>query len=279
LIIEEKRRKIEEIQHQKLTLQLEIEETSQTLKQFTNFENAYKDNINRLNETIFNFEKNNKNYEINLKNLKFGLNEIFKEQNISEIDKKMITKVNEINLHRSHEELIYIIKSFVNEYLKSKDQQNYYAKEKKALEIDIVNLKVEKDIYKEYVDQKTQELEQIQEVSAFLKDRITTLEEENNILKSKSSDVNNEALYKLQEEIINLNETVREKDHTIDSLNGSIQHLNEKLKNLERNNHNLERSLENLSRYEKYCEMLQQEKVDLQKLAMVLFHFMKGIEI
>ena len=102
---------------QTLKLHFEIEETQQSLEQYNNFENAYKENINRLNEVIFNHEKNSKNYESNLKNLKNSLKEIFKQHNFIEVDNKILLKVNEINLVKSHEELVYITKRY-NIYLK-----------------------------------------------------------------------------------------------------------------------------------------------------------------
>lgn len=83
------------------------------MEQYNNFEKAYKDNINRLNETIFNHEKNTKNYDLNLKNLKNSLKELFKMNNIGEIDNKIFGKLNEINLYKSHEELVYITKRYL----------------------------------------------------------------------------------------------------------------------------------------------------------------------
>ena len=71
---------------------------------------------------------------------------------------------------------------------------------------------------------------------------------------------------KIKEEIIILNENLKEKDLIITSLNNSINYFNEKISNLEKNNFYLEKNCENLSRYEKYSEMLETEKTDLQKI-------------
>jgi len=106
LITEEKNKKLEELSQETLKLHFENEEKSQSLEQYINFEKAYKDNINRLNELIFNHEKNNKNYDINLKNLKASLKELFKMNNIDQVDSKIFSKLNEINLFNSHEELV-----------------------------------------------------------------------------------------------------------------------------------------------------------------------------
>ena len=51
-----------------------------------------------------------KNYEVNMKNLKISLTELFKMNNIGELDNKLFNKIKEINLFKSHEEMIYIIK-------------------------------------------------------------------------------------------------------------------------------------------------------------------------
>lgn len=110
MIIQEKNSKIEDLLQQNLKLQFENEETNQTLDQYNNFDKAYKDNINRLNESIFYNEKNIKSYDLNLKSLKNSLKELFKMNNISDLDCKIVNKVNEINLFKSHEEFVYIIK-------------------------------------------------------------------------------------------------------------------------------------------------------------------------
>ena len=110
MLIEEKNRKIEELSHEVLKLQFENEERDQSMEQYSNFEKAYKENINRLNESIFQHEKNSKNYDANIKNLKNALKELFKMNNIDEIDNKILNKLNEINLYKSHEELVYITK-------------------------------------------------------------------------------------------------------------------------------------------------------------------------
>ena len=143
-------------------------------------------------------------------------------------------------------------------------------KEKKALETDIINLKVENDIYKEHNNEKNLEFLQIEEISNFLKERITLLEEENAEIKSKLENSNKEILEKLQDEIINLNENLKEKDLIISSLNHSVNYLNDKILNLEKNNHYLQKNCENLSRYEKYSEMLETEKADLQKIIIAI---------
>ena len=108
--IEEKNKKIEDLIQNNLKLHFEIEESNQTLEQYNNFENAFKDNINSLNDNIFQNEKNMKNYEINTKNLKLSLTELFKMNNLGELDNKLFNKIKEINLFKSHDELIYIIK-------------------------------------------------------------------------------------------------------------------------------------------------------------------------
>ena len=42
--------------------------------------------------------------------------------------------------------------SFINEFIRNKDEKNFYIKEKKAMETDITNLTVENNIYKEHND-------------------------------------------------------------------------------------------------------------------------------
>lgn len=156
--------------------------------------------------------------------------------------------------------------SFINEFIRNKDEKNFYIKEKKAMETDITNLTVENNIYKEHNDEKNLKYIQLQEISNLLKERITSLEEENAGIKSKLSDSNKEMIEKIKEEIIILNENLKEKDLIITSLNNSINYFNEKISNLEKNNFYLEKNCENLSRYEKYSEMLETEKTDLQKI-------------
>jgi chromosome segregation ATPase len=277
LLTEEKNKKLEELSQETLKLHFENEDKSQSLEQYINFEKAYKDNINRLNELIFNHEKNNKNYDINLKNLKASLKELFKMNNIDQVDSKIFSKLNEINLFNSHEELVYIIKryitylrSFIIEFLKLKEEHNFYIKEKKALETDIVNLKVEKDIYQEHLNEKNLDLIQLEEINNTLKNRITSLEEENTNLKGKSVENDKEMINRLQDEIAFLTESNREKDLTIKSLNDNLNILTENISKLERNNYTLERNCEHLSRYEKYSELLETEKAELQKMIVVI---------
>ena len=98
--------------------------------------------------------------------------------------------------------------SFINEFIRNKDEKNFYIKEKKAMQTDITNLTVENNIYKEHNDEKNLKYIQLQEISNLLKERITSLEEENAGIKSKLSDSNKEMIEKIKEEIIILNENL-----------------------------------------------------------------------
>jgi hypothetical protein len=138
------------------------------------------------------------------------------------------------------------------------------------LEADIINLKVEKDIYQEHLNEKNLDLLHLEEINNTLKNKITSLEEENTNLKGKSVEIDQEIINKLQSEITFLSESNREKDLTIKSLNDNLNILKENISKLERNNYSLERTCENSSRFEKYCELLESEKTELQKLIYVI---------
>lgn len=111
---------------------------------------------------------------------------------------------------------------------------------------------------------------QIQEIIDSLKEKIISLEQENLNLKSKSGEADQNLISKLQEEIMILKDNVNEKDLIITSLNDEMKILNEKIAKLERNNYTLERTCESLSRFEKYCELLENEKAEIQKVIVVI---------
>lgn len=111
--MDEKNKKIDELLQKTLYQQFEIEDTNQNLQQYKNFDTEYKDKINKQNELIFKNENNMKSYDLNLKSLKTSLQGLFGKNNIGDIDNKIFSKVDEINLFKSHDEIYYIIKWYV----------------------------------------------------------------------------------------------------------------------------------------------------------------------
>jgi chromosome segregation ATPase len=160
-----------------------------------------------------------------------------------------------------------------------KEEHKFYIKEKKALETDIVNLKVEKEIYQEHLNEKNLDILQIEEINNTLKNRIISLEEENTNLKAKSQDIDTKLNTELRDEITFLTESNREKDLTVKSLNDNLRILTENIGKLERNNYSLERNCEHLSRFEKYSELLETEKAELQKIIVVIINIKLGFKL
>jgi len=105
-------------------------------------------------KSFFEKEIKIKNIESNVKNLKVSLKELLKMNNFNEIDNLILMKVKNINLNKSNDEIIYLIKSFINHFIELREDIIYQKKEIESLITERDNYKVEIQIEKREIKRK-----------------------------------------------------------------------------------------------------------------------------